>query len=254
MSTNRILAIVSALAVVAILGLGWFLGVSPLLAGAAQAGEETAAVQQANQAQEARVAVMRDQFDNLADLEDELQDLRLSVPGELDSDTILAYLAGIQRGAEVPIESIVIGEAVPYGQTAGVVVEEGTQSATPAAAPDGVYSVPVTITFGKGVPASTILAFAGALQNGPRLFLVTAVTRPAGSDDTSGTITAYMFVVADRDESPGSAAGALEEAFSRYRFEGMKEWGAGKDAADGTTPTPESEPTQAPTPSPTSTP
>jgi hypothetical protein len=90
------------------------------------------------------------------------------------------------------------------------------------------------------------------MQNGPRLFLVTSVTRPTGDDDSSGTIAAYMFVVADRDDSPGSAAGDLDEAIAAYEFVPPKAWGSSKPLTAEPTPSPD--PTESATPDPTPSP
>lgn len=256
MNANRIFAMATALVIAAVLGLGWLLGVSPLLAAADQADQERITVEQTNLAQQTTLAAMKAEFDRLDEIEDQLQALRVAIPNEVDSDTIYAYLAGIQNGTAAFVESITTGEAAPYGQTSETSQAPPGEGEAPSGVAqfEGLYTVPVTITFVKGVSVAEIIAFAGAMQNGPRIFLVTAITRPASSDGSSGTITAYMFVLADRDDSPGASAGALDEALAGYPIPVIKRWGPqGSDAEEATAP-PTPEETAAPTPSGTPTP
>lgn len=250
MTANRIFAIVTVLVIAAVLGLGWLLGVSPLLAAAAQADQERIAVEQTNLAQQATLASMKAEFDRLDEIEDELQALRVAIPNEVDSDTIYSYLAGIQFGSGASVESITTDAAVPYGQTAETAAasESGEAAATSGAAQfDGLYTVPVTITFVKGVSVEEIIAFAAAMQNGPRIFLVTAITRPASSDGSAGTITAYMFVLADRDDSPGASTGSHDEALAEYSVGTIAPWGQQDVDADDQAATPTPTPTPTPT-------
>jgi hypothetical protein len=260
MNANRIFALVTALVIAAVLGLGWLLGLSPLLAAAAQADQDRIAVEQTNLAQQATLASMKADFDRLDEIEGDLQALRVAIPNEVDSDWIYWYLDGIQRGTGAFVESITIGAAAPYGQTA-----EAAEAPAADAAPtsgvaqfEGLYTVPVTITFVKDVLAPDIVAFAGSMQHGPRIFLVTAITRPASSDGTAGTITAYMFVMADRDDTPGASAGSHDDALAGYSVPPVKLWGSqdpdAEDSAPSPTPTPEETETPDPSGSPTPTP
>ena len=63
MNANRIFAIGTAIAIAAILGLAWLVGLSPLLAAAALADQDRVVVEQNNAAQQARLANMKSDFD-----------------------------------------------------------------------------------------------------------------------------------------------------------------------------------------------
>ena len=265
--TNRIWAIGAAIVIVGILGLGYLLGVSPLLSQAAAADAQRTSVEQSNQAQLALLAQMKGDYDRLDELTEQVGALRLSIPGEVDSDVIFSYLGGIQVGTGAPVDSILIGEAQTYGMptaTDGTTAPATTEApaatdaaADPAAPPATVpgvadlYTVPVTITFQAGTPASQVLAFAGAMQNGPRLFLVTSIAREASSE-ASATITAFMFVIADADDTPGAAGDALDEALKNFAIPTVGLWpqktGATPEPTESATPEPTDSATPAPTP------
>jgi len=256
MNANRIFAIGTAVAIAAILGLGWLVGLSPLLASAALADQERVVVEQGNQAQQATLASMKADFERLDEIETDLNALRVAIPGEVDSDVIYAYLGRIQAGVPTRVETIVIGEVTPYGVSADApdaVPGEAGETAGVAQF-EGLYTVPVTITFPRGTVVPEIIAFAGAMQNGPRIFLVTAITRPASSDGSAGTITAYMFVMAERDETPGSSAGDHDSSLDKYTRGAIARWGSDGEVIPTPTPTPGETETPAPTDSPSPTP
>lgn len=196
MNGNRIWVLVTTVAIAAILGLGWLLGVSPLLAQAETAETERAAVELTNASQQAALLQMQDQFEQLDDLEVALEELRLSIPGETDADGVYALLAAYRDVAGASPALITLGEAVQYG----VPVDAGTTaSPAPGSAPPAtgrlatdLYSVPITVTF-EGTSLDAVYAFVYLMQHGPRLFLVSSVTTsPEGS-----TITAHVFVIHD---------------------------------------------------------
>jgi hypothetical protein len=257
-NATRIFGLVTAIVIAAILGLGWLLGLSPLLNAASQADEERALVEQNNLAQQATLAGMKADFERLDEIEAEIEAFRVAIPNEVDSDLIYDYLARIQGAVATSVEKITTGEAVPYGQVDSVPADDGgdpSQAPVGVAQFDGLYTVPVTIDFLKGTPAEEIIAFAGAMQNGPRIFLVTAITRPVGSDASAGTITAYMFVLAERDDTPGVSAGDHDPVLDTYTRGVVGPWGkAGGPSAPSPTPSETGTPAPSDSPSPTPTP
>ncbi len=265
MNATRIGALVTALVIAAVLGLTWVLGASPLLAQAATADDDRAAVEAVNAAQEARLAEMRAQFERLDELEAELAALRVSMPGVVDPEFVYALLAGYSSGTGAKVEAITVGEAQPYGQATAEAADPTTGEAPVGALP-GVFTVPVTIMFAEGASSSSVLRYSWALQRGPRLFLVTSV---AGGEGTQGeaadaqdgalyTISAYMFVVYDPDADPDEAANTLVDL--GYEAPELVPWTPGGVVAEPEeeTPAPEATETPAPegeaTPSPTPTP
>jgi hypothetical protein len=204
MNANRIFGLATVLIVGAVLVLGWILGVSPLLTQAAAADAQRAEVELTNQMETAKLTQMKAEFDRLDEIEEDLAKLRISMPAEVDFDFVYRLLSTYQSGSGAFVNTIQTGEALPYGVATGTEVATAT-TAPPVAAPSGFYTVPITITFDK-VPATQVMAFASAMQNGPRLFLVTAV---AADGAGSSSITAFMFVMRDEDAPRGAAELAL---------------------------------------------
>jgi hypothetical protein len=264
--TNRIWALATLLVIAAVVILGWLLGVSPLLNAAAAADADRVTVEQNNQAQTVALAQMKADFERLDELQTQIDSLKLSIPNEVDSDYLYSYLSGLD--ALSIIDDVNTGEAQVYGiatpaDGSATVAPATTDPATgdPAAVPatvpgvENLYTVPVTITFRKGVTGDLILAYAGLLQNGPRIFVITKIGREVGVE-TSGTITAYMFVISAPDDSPGSTFGEYVDLLKNVKPMVIKPWGP-----DGTAPlptptesaTPDPSGTETPTPTPTST-
>jgi hypothetical protein len=223
----RIWILGTVLVIAAVLGLGWTVGLSPLLSQATTADTERASVEAVNAAQTAALAAMREQFEDIDSLREELEIIRLSVPAQVDADLVYAMLSGYQTGTGAVVASITVGEAIQYGIPVNA-DESADGTAAPAAAAPGslstdLYTVPVTITF-DGVPAGQVLAFVKAMQIGQRLFLVTSVTGNGETGESgSATITAYMFVIHDPSIADLGVSG-------------------------GSTPEPEPEPTATPAP------
>ena len=267
MNATRIWALGTAVVIAAILGLGYLLGIAPLLGAAAIADGQRAEVEQNNLAQSALLASMKADYDRLDEIQEEIDALRVSMPSEVDSDFVYAYLAGIQLGSGAVVDTILTGQAVPYGQATGtdggVTAEAAPAADDPAAtgaaaaptAIEGLYTVPVTLTFTSATSFDQVMAFAAAMQLGPRVFLVTAIQRSV-TEEGVGTITAFMFVISHPDESPGSTFGENAEAIKSFPTPRIPVWGEQDpdDAAPAPTPTPTAEPQPSASPTPTPTP
>ena len=245
MNSNRIWAFGTAIAIVAVLALGYLLGVQPMLNRLDAAKAELVTTQANNAGQQATLEVMKGQYEDLDELQDELEVLRISIPGTLDSDFVYSLFAGYSVVAGATIDSITIGEAQPYGVTS-----DGTPTVDGIVPVANLYTVPVTVSI-KSEFAAPGLAFAAAMQRGPRLFLVTSFssgTAEEGSDSTGGdiaTITGYMFVLADPSAKPEDAANAfLDHPMDPEQF--TKPLG-------GPRPTPTPTPTESATPNPSDT-
>jgi hypothetical protein len=200
---NRIWVFVTALLAVGAVALSWFIGASPLLAQAAASDAERTGIEAINAAKLAELQQMKLQFADLDNLTEDLQALRSSIPGDVDTDYLTGLLSQYQAASGAVASLVAIGEAVQYGipiagegeTTAGPAPASGPQATGSLAT--ALYTVPVTITF-NGVGIANVMEFVRQMQTGSRLFLVTQVI---ARGDTS-TITAYMFVIHD----PASAA------------------------------------------------
>lgn len=262
MNSNRVWAIGTVFAIAAVLGLGWLLGVSPLMKQSADAAAEAQNVEQSNNAQQAVLEQMKQQFSKLDELETQLAVQALSIPNEVDSDVMYSALSGMQAATGAPIDKIVTGEAKEYGLSADEVAAEASTDPSAAPAPTtvpGLYTVPITITFSPSATQDQVLQFAWRMQSGPRLFLVTGVARTSGQSveggsETSATITAYMFVMSNPDATPGSSAGTSSQLLAQQPDAPLKDWGWRKSASEGGTTAPSPNPTESASPDPSGSP
>jgi hypothetical protein len=215
MTENRIWTFGAAVVILAIIGLGWLLGISPKLAEADAATSARVLVDQQNEEHAARLVVLRDQFENLADIKRELSDLQKELPSHADVEGFIEYATGVATQAGVVISTITALEPAAYG-TGDAVVEEpaeapaeepaeapaegGTTTPAPdqgapvAGAGSGLYSIGISVEV-EGSPEQ-VMTFARLLQESKRIFLSTQVTFDSGGQGIlGGTVTGHLFVL-----------------------------------------------------------
>ncbi len=191
MKANRLWGLGAVIAMVAIVALGWVLGVSPKLAEAEAAAAELANVEAQNAAQEAILVTLRAQFDDLNPLLEELQALRLQVPGAPLTEDFIDYIRTTAADAGVTISTITLLEPTAYAEEPDPEV------------PEGFYYIEIAIEVGGD--NEQILQFVGGLQRSERVFLASAVDYSPGSGGRAGGIvTGYLFVLLgpDTTEAP----------------------------------------------------
>ena len=253
MDRNRLWLIGLVAAMVAVVAVGWLLGIQPQLAAVATADQSRATVQAQNATNEAVLAKLKKDYSSIDELKQKLVSLRQSVPASAEMSAFVTELDMLAGANQVTVNSITVSDAMPYTPPvapAPAPTPSASPSATPSATPSPVAAPPVeptappTVTNSKITAAnfiaipiqlalsgsySNVLNFVSGLQTGPRLFLVTALSTkesavagaPAGAVDS--TVGGFVYVVLD----PGAAA------------------------AKAATPTPK--PTPSPKPKPTST-
>jgi Tfp pilus assembly protein PilO len=218
MSANRIWVFGAAVVILAIVVLGWMLGISPKLAEADAASGDREAVEQQNDQQEAVLVVLREQFENLDDLKRQLKELQGELPDAPKVESFIEYATGVADSSGVVISNIKADEPVAYGYDPAAppppapapsatpaptdgATADGTGAAavptTPAPAvvqPAALYSIGISIEV-QGSPEQ-VMAFSKQLQDGKRIFLPTAVAFSSGSAGVmGGTVTGYLFVL-----------------------------------------------------------
>jgi len=219
MSTSRIWAIGCALVVIVSVALGWVLGASPLLATAKLADEAREAAEAQNVVYSQELVILKDQFEGIDQLEDQLGDLRVELPTGAALPGYLRQLSTEAQRNAVTLTSITTADAVAYAPTAAEVpvVEapaadaEAADAAVPATdAPvegagvpvtsplvtaENFIAIPITLAFDGGY--DNVLAFVESLQKGTRLTAVTAFSTtkevaeaPAVSEDADAPAAA----------------------------------------------------------------
>lgn len=220
MTENRIWTFGAAVVILGIIGLGWLLGISPKLAEADAATEARVLVDQENAAHAATLVVLREQFENLDELEKQLEELQQELPGEADVEGFIEYTVGVAAQAGVVISTITALESAPYG--AGSLGEQSAEAppadpvdppaegeATSSAPPSesgtpettGLYSIGMSVAV-EGSPEQ-VMAFSRLLQENKRIFLATQVTFDSGGAGIlGGTISGHLFVLGSPQLEP----------------------------------------------------
>ncbi len=204
MSTNRILGLITVLAMGGILALGWFLGVSPQLAAAAKADADAAAAREQNAGYELVLDALEEQFAQIETHRAQLAALGAEIPPSASVEDFADSVLATAGGNGLTLKELTIGEGVLFGASG--------ESDAPADAPakGGLASLPVTITVqgdhGKAMD------FAHALQTASRLFLVTDVN--LGTAESGNTLTGHIFVLQQDAPAPPATIGEPEATAS----------------------------------------
>lgn len=188
MRSNRLWGIGTAIVIVAVLALGWVLGVSPKLNELAGVTASLDAVNAQNQQHQLELAALEAQFENIDELRDELADLQAAVPSDVGLPDFIRQLNTLAAATGVAIDSISTSDPGAYSVPAvpGTTVDaEGNVVALPAA-PANLVTINTVIKI-KGTP-SAILLFVKGLQSGDRLFFISelAIGEPTAPAATEG--------------------------------------------------------------------
>jgi hypothetical protein len=258
-SYGRLVTLVGGIVGLALIALGWFVILSPQLDRAAQSDAQRVQIEAQNEVERAVLADMKAQYENLDELLEQLEELRVSVPGDQDLRAFFDEVAAAAGTAGVVLNDVSVEGALPYAAavaeggvvvappveepTEGTAEEEpvgrvsGTGNLVPPPAPSAalqsnLYVLPITMKITADVnQASTFLRILQGLDG--RLILVDGLSMTLGTSLT-GEITGYIFVVHDPSQGP---VGALPEPEPEPEME-----------------SPDVEPTATPVPSPTPSP
>jgi hypothetical protein len=230
---GRLVTLVGGIIGVALIALGWFVVLSPLLDRAAELDAQRAQIEAQNEVERATLANMKAQYENLDELVLQLEELRLSVPGDQDLQAFFDHVAAAAGDAGVVLNGVSVEGALPFvaavaeggavpppveettGETTeeepvGSVIAAGDEIGSPPLAStaliSNMYVLPISMSITADVKQAT--AFLEILQGlEGRLFLIDGVSMTLGSSLT-GELTGYIFVVHDPSQGP---VGALPE-------------------------------------------
>jgi Tfp pilus assembly protein PilO len=138
-SNTRRWVLLSALAVVAVLAIGWIFVVSPVRGEAAELRAQTDGQRQANSDLEARIAMLAEQAEELPEQEQRLREISRRLPPDPDLATLIrrvqsvARRAGVEFVAVEPTTPAPLLAALPDGTQAGGVAAGAPTPAPPAA-------------------------------------------------------------------------------------------------------------------------
>lgn len=166
MISSRIWIAGTAIVVVAVIALGWFLGIAPQLDAAAKSASETASVEAANATHEQELLALQKQFEEIGSLRKELAAASSSIPSTASLPDFILQVNSIAKKVGVEVTTLNTGEAALF------VPPEDAPKDGPASLvqPERFILVPITV---KAVGSfSDILKFSDGLQSGDRLFFV----------------------------------------------------------------------------------
>ena len=215
MNRDRILtlALVGAIALVGILG--WIVGVSPVLSQVAAADDERSSVTSTNDLNATKLVALKKQFENIGETQAKLDKLRVSIPAAPDMPTLLRTIKEFGDGQGITLKSVevsgVTAYVAPVAATPAVtpgspaVTSTPTPSpsapaasttapaATPASPSSGMHVIPIKVSVSGTY--EQVMAFAGAIQSGPRLFLVTAFGLSSVKGLFTGDLTGNVYAL-----------------------------------------------------------
>jgi Tfp pilus assembly protein PilO len=198
MNGSRLWTLGAIVLSLAVLGLGYVLGVAPALASAQAAATTTASVEAQNQIQTNVLNDLREQAESIEETRSELADLQESLPVDPQFHSLLDQIAASAASAGVLVTSVTSADATLFllvGSAAPAPTPEGETTDSdvgapvpPVAAPsiNGLVAIPITITVrGSG---DAIFNFVDSMRLGERLFLMSSV---ALAPLTEGTFVGY---------------------------------------------------------------
>lgn len=210
MNRQRLWVIGSVVLTIAILVLGWFLAISPVLGAAATANSQRADVDAENVKQEQVLAQLKLDFENIDELRAERAKLELAIPSDESLDLFLDELSSLAGASGVTVVTVAGATPSPFVAREGLEVSlvDGTN----------LLSLPVTLTVTGS--SQQVFDFLSRLQQAERLFVPDALglavvtgTSTTGADGkpvpSSGTvITASIAGLAYVLLDPARPAGA----------------------------------------------
>ncbi|WP_431278139.1 hypothetical protein [Leifsonia poae] len=238
MDKTRLWIIGSAVAMVAIVALGWVVGIQPQLSAASAADAQTAQVEALNQKNALALAELQKQYKDLPALKAQLAALASSVPGDVQMPAFMDEMTAVASGAGVTVAkwTAADGQAytAPVAPAAAAAAPAAGSTATPAPTPapgtpaptptpavpvkvaglppvmstlitsDNFIASPVTVSVSG--PYANVLTFLKGAQSGQRLFLVTGFVTKASTVGTGvdATISGLIYTLKSTESTPAS--------------------------------------------------
>jgi Tfp pilus assembly protein PilO len=215
MQQHRIISLASILAMLLIPALGWFLVAQPQLAAAAAADQQRADTEKQVLASTEAVAQLKEDSRRLPQLNQELDELRASIPFDADPSGYIDGLDALAQLAHVELTGLTVGDGVAYvpaalpadpdAVPADTTAPEESAGTVPAPAPDpaivtnplidstNFITIPVTVQAKGDWPE--ILQFVQGVQSSPRLFLVTSLSTQLEDSAYSATVGGFIYVI-----------------------------------------------------------
>jgi len=178
MNSIRLWAIGTVVVVIAVVALGWFVGIQPLLTQTATAQSNADAVDAVNAQEQAKLLQLKEEYENIDEIRAEVEEAQLSIPASAGLSAFILQVNSLAAATGVVVSDIATGEGVLYVLPEGATILDETGEPIPApAAPENFVYVPLSIKISG--PYASVLSFVKGLQSGERLFMVSDVALAA---------------------------------------------------------------------------
>ena len=210
MKTTRLWMLGSVVVIIALLIGTWFVGISPRLAEAAIANNESATVEAQNAAHEATLASLKTQFEGIRDLRSDLEGLRVAVPADADTADLIRQLNAFAVSAGVTVTGVSLSPPERFAAPAEPPSDTELAGAITSVNPENFLAVRIEVDVAG--PYANVMAFVSSVQAGERVFLVHDLTLDSGipSPDSSVEVrfSGQVFVLLDGVAAVGEGDGA----------------------------------------------
>ncbi|GAA4177723.1 hypothetical protein [Gryllotalpicola koreensis] len=220
MNANRLWMLGGAVAAVAIVVLGWIVGISPQLQQASAADDQKVSAQSQLQQTELQLTQLKKDYASIGQLKAQLSTLQQSLPGTSQVTDFVRQLAQQSAAAGVAVSSITVGEPTAYAPAASGSAPAASPAPSPSAPTPSATAAPSTgptpnataaavappvstdplvtsanfvmlpVTLSISGEQAGLMSFTSSVQNqGPRLFLVNKIDLKQGAgaaDSQSG--------------------------------------------------------------------
>jgi len=189
MDKNRLWVMGAIVAIVALVGGGWLLGIAPQLAVAATANTDRANMVVANARNQVVLAKLKRDYENIGVLRNQLSTLQKAVPAKADISSFVTELNSLAGAHKVTLKSITVSDAKPYTPaTQAAASAAGKTTSAPQTNPKitaaNFVIIPVQISVAGDY--GRVLDFVNDVQMGQRLILVSSLST-TGATDSKGT-------------------------------------------------------------------
>ncbi len=200
--SNKLWLIIAGVLGVAILAMGWFLGVSPKIDEMNAANDQRVSVEEQNVLHEAKLKELEKQFAKIDELKVELADAQQGLPPGDELSTFLGQLHQLEVSSGVSLTKFAASDGERYLAAPGATI-------SPLVTVDNFVTITIDLTVAGS--QAQVMDFVSNLQSGHRLFLVTKLTVAQGDAGTggdsqtpgyTGSITGYVYVLVDPSAPP----------------------------------------------------
>lgn len=222
MNVNRLWTLGSAVTIIAVVLLGWVVGILPQLNHMGAADQSRARVQSENLMHEAELAALKEQYATLGELKTKLAGLQDALPATAEISDFLNQLNGFAADTGVQVAGLTVGDARGYAPAVTTAAPPSpaapspgatptpTPTSTPASAPapaavapapviapvdaadaarvNGANFIAIPIQISLTGDYQKTMDFISQLQSGTRLFLVTTLNVTNQPDPTKGAV------------------------------------------------------------------